>query len=127
MDKRTRWYHGSPHDIRVLREGSTITPWCDLARVFSHKPTLVCISDDLRIRHNGELPGYLYQIDDTVGPDDVIPHPRTTMAPGDEWLTQRALGLRLIGPTEIRSAETLSATDVTELLRHRSQDSCSQE
>ena len=35
------WYHGSPLQLKRLRAGSTITQDRDLARVFSHKPSLV--------------------------------------------------------------------------------------
>lgn len=32
------WYHGSNSIFFELREGSTITPWQELAEAFSHKP-----------------------------------------------------------------------------------------
>ena len=51
------WYHGSPLELRVLREGSTITQDRHLATVFSHKPTVVSMEDDGRLRHNGTQPG----------------------------------------------------------------------
>ncbi|MGC9468585.1 MAG: hypothetical protein ACP5HS_08335 [Anaerolineae bacterium] len=115
VDYGGTWYHGSPLQLEVLREGSTITQWRDLARVFSHKPTIVSVSDDRQIQHNGELPGYLYEIAEPVGPADVRPHPRTTMAPGDEWLTRRPLELHLIGETVVRPEEYLSEDDIADL------------
>ena len=99
-----------------------MTQWRDLARVFSHKPPIVSISDDRRLQHNGVQPGYLYEIAEPVAPEDVEPHPRTTMAPGDEWLTQRELKLRLIGETTVRPDEFLSEADV-EALRRRGSES----
>ena len=116
-DPTVIWYHGSPLRLEVLREGSTITMWRDLARVFSHKPPIVCITDEETLQHNGNRPGYLYRIDEVVGPEDVIPHPRTTMRPGDEWLTTRELRLRLLGETEVRAEEFLTETDIAALLQ----------
>ena len=37
----TIWYHGSPLVLEVLATDSTITRNRDLARVFSHRPTIV--------------------------------------------------------------------------------------
>ena len=115
MPESEPWYHGSPLQLTVLRAGSTITRDRDVARVFSHKPPLVSIGDDGTIRHTGTLPGYLYQIDEPLGPEDVYPHPRTTMPVGLEWLTRRDLRLSLIGPTEVREKEYLTEEQVAEL------------
>ena len=102
------WYHGSPLRLTVLRAGSTMTQWRALACVFSHKPTVVSIDEDGTLRHNGTRPGCLYEIDEPVGPQDVVPHPRTTMRSGDEWLTTRDLRLRLIGETVVHPEAFLS-------------------
>ena len=118
MEPTAKWYHGSPYKLTVLRVGSTITQWRDLARIFSHKPAVVEISDDREIRHNGALPGFLYEIAEPVTDADVMPHPRTTMAPGDEWLTHRELRLSLIGETVVREDECLS-DDAIEALQRR--------
>lgn len=115
MDFTDPWYHGSPLKLTALRVGSTITQKRDLARVFSHKPPVVAINDDGSFKHNGTQPGYLYVIDEVVQPEDVIPHPRTTMGPGDEWLIERELRVRLIGPTELRSEELLTEAEITTL------------
>jgi hypothetical protein len=112
------WFHGSPLALTVLREGSSITQRRDLARVFSHKPALVCLEDDGRILHNGTLPGRLYLIDEPLREGDVAPHPRTTMGPGDEWLTTRVLRLRWLEDTLPLPEELLNAADV-EALRRR--------
>jgi hypothetical protein len=112
------WYHGSPMQLIELQAGSTITQDMALARVFSHKPSLVCIEDSssvIRLRHNGTLPGYLYRIAEEVAPEDVYPHPRTTMPAGAEWITRRPLRVALIGPTEALPAELLDENAVREL------------
>ncbi|MBN1934617.1 MAG: hypothetical protein JW934_08120 [Anaerolineae bacterium] len=115
------WYHGSPLQLTVLRQGSTITRDRHLAEVFSHKPEIVSLEDDGTIRHNGTLPGFLYRIDEPVGEDDVYPHPRTTMGPGKEWLTRRDLKLALIGAVEQIESEFLSAAEI-EALKSRMSD-----
>ena len=112
MPEPETWYHGSPLQLTVLRAGSTITRNRDLARVFSHKPPLVSIVDDGALQHTGTRPGYLYRIDEPLGPEDVTPHPRTTMPAGLEWLTRRELRLSLIGPTEVREKEFLTEEQV---------------
>lgn len=140
------WYHGSPLRLEVLRAGSTVTQWRDLARVFSHKPAIVTISDDRAtvdgratvnsrakadsrvIQHNGTRPGYLYEIAEAVRPEDVTPHPRTTMAPNDEWLTTRELRLRLIEKTVVRAEEFLpeeAAAALREQVARRHNDTIS--
>ena len=105
FDPARSWYHGSQLELTTIRRGSTITQKRELARVFSHKPPLVCVSDEGQIKHTGTLPGCLYVIAEEVGEGDVMPHPRTTMGPGDEWLTRRELRVRLLGRTEIVEGE----------------------
>jgi hypothetical protein len=111
------WYHGSPLKLATLREGSTITQKRELARVFSHKPTIVSVSDNGQIKHNGTRQGYLYAIVDEIQLKDVVPHPRTAMAPGDEWLTTRELRLRLLCATEPAPEEQLTDEEWTALQR----------
>ena len=110
------WYHGSPVELRTIREGSTITQKRELARIFSHRPTIVSVSDDGQIKHNGAMPGYLYAVADELRPGDVVPHPHTTMAPGDEWLTTRELRLRLLCSTEPAPEEQLTDEECAALL-----------
>jgi hypothetical protein len=111
------WYHGSPLQLTVLRSGSTITPERQLACAFSHKPTILCVADDGRIQHNGKTPGLLYRIAEPVAPDDVYPHPRSTMPAGLEWLTKRDLRLELLGPVQATPEEQLTEADIQELRR----------
>jgi hypothetical protein len=111
------WYHGSPYELSAIRKGSTITQNKDLARVFSHKPPCVSIDDQGNIKHNGNIEGYLYQIDEGIGEDDVYLHPRTTMEKGLEWLTNKELKVRLIEKTYVRDDEKLSAEEINEIKR----------
>ena len=111
------WYHGTPLDLDVLRVGSTITRIRALAEAFSHKPPILTISDDGRIRHTGVEPGYLYRIDEQVGRGDVKPIPGSTMPPGYEWHTTRPLRLVLIGPVELTPEEMLTTEEIEELRR----------
>lgn len=79
IDKDGEWYHGSNLKIEILRAGSTITQWKELAEAFSHRPTLLSYDDNGNITHNGKETGYLYKIDEriTVG-EDIVQHPTTT-------------------------------------------------
>ncbi|MEM7127980.1 MAG: hypothetical protein AAF702_16720 [Chloroflexota bacterium] len=115
-DYNKPWWHGSPTQFTMLYSGSTITQNRRLAEVFSHKPTLTSIEDELgRIRHNGTQDGYLYQIDEEIDADDVYPHPETSMGWGLEWLTRRPIRVKLIGPVSIREDEYLSEADIAVL------------
>lgn len=106
--------------LTAIREGSTITQDRDLARVFSHKPTLVSISDNGAIRHNGVTPGFLYCVAEQIQPADVYPHPRSSMEPGKEWLTTRELRVTLLAPTRILDKERLTEEELAELRRRLS-------
>ena len=85
------WYHGSDQRFEILRAGSTVTRWRPLA----DKPSLLEITDEGSLLHNGTAPGFLYALDEAVCVGcDVVPHPRTTMEPGLEFLTTRPLRMR---------------------------------
>lgn len=74
------WFHGSNVKFDVLKAGSTITQWLELAEAFAHKPTCLSYNDDGSITHNGTEPGYLHVIDETVRIGvDVNQHPNTSM------------------------------------------------
>jgi hypothetical protein len=92
------WYHGSPIEIDILREGSTVTQWKELAIAFSKKPTSLSYYEILGdITHNGSEKGILYIIDEKITIDkDIYQHPRTTMDKGVEYLTKRPLKLKRI-------------------------------
>lgn len=102
IDAKKPWYHGSNLMLTELRTGSTITQWRALAEAFSTKPTMLGYDTfDSPIFHNGTEKGYLYVIDEPVAVGEgVYQHPRTTMDPGVEFLTERRLKLRLIKDNE---------------------------
>lgn len=91
------WYHGSNVIFDVLKEGSTITQWKELAEAFSHRPTLLEYDDDGTITHNGTEKGFLFVIDEPITVDiDIVQHPRTTMDKNAEFLTRRPLKVKLV-------------------------------
>ncbi len=92
----TQWYHGSNRRFTILRAGSTVTPNRALAESFSHKPSLLSCEEDGTILHNGRRRGFLYIVEPFHAETDFIPHPRTTLPPGAEYLTTRPLRVRLI-------------------------------
>ena len=112
------WFHGSPFVLDALRAGSTITPLRHLAEVFATKPTLVAVDDVGRLAHNGTEPGWLYCVCEAVGAMDVTPHPRSTMPASWEWLTQRTLGLLLIGPAKPLAEERPNPRQLAEIEAH---------
>lgn len=113
-DHSKPWYHGSPLRLKVLRKGSTITQDRDLARIFSHKPTIVSVSDR-GMEHDGSIPGFLYQIVEEIREGDIYPHPRSSMEEGKEWLAARELRVELIGLTQVAEEEKLSDKELENL------------
>lgn len=112
------WYHGSPLELKIIRKGSTITQDRDIARIFSHRPSLVSFSYDENkriIKHTGEVDGYLYCIVEDISPNDIYPHPDTVMKPGEEWLTTRELRVSLICTTQIMDEERLTDEEIAKL------------
>lgn len=113
------WYHGSPAKLSKLRSGSTISANRDLARIFSHKPSLVVQDYDAQgnmlIKHSGHQAGWLYRIAEPVQPEDLLPHPRSSMEAGQERLTCRELALELLEATEPVAEELLSAEEIADL------------
>ena len=109
------WFHGSPHRFSILHKGSTVTQDEELARVFSHEPTLVSVSDTGIIKHDGKKSGFLYRIVEDIFPEDVQPHPRSTMQPGNEWITTRDMNIELIGVTFLTPKEILTSEEIAEL------------
>ena len=116
-DYRRPWYHGSQQALTVLRAGSSISQERDIARIFSHRPTLVSIADDGTRKHNGTANGYLYLIVEEIKAEDVEPHPHPVNLSKWEWLTKRALALRLLEQTTVRAEEYLTEAEIAELRR----------
>lgn len=98
IDMSKTWYHGSPLELDILREGSTITQWREIAEAFSTKPTMLGYDAIFSpIIHNGIEKGILYIVDEAIELDkDIYQHPRTTMDKGIEFLTNRPLKLKRI-------------------------------
>ena len=116
-DYRGPWYHGSPQPLTVLRTGSSITRNGDLARAFSHRPSLLSLSDDGTVKHDGTAAGYLYLVAEEVSPEDVSLHPHPANAARWEWLTQRELRVLLVKETQVRERDRLSDEEIAALRR----------
>ncbi|MBS6564248.1 MAG: hypothetical protein DBY09_06095 [Selenomonadales bacterium] len=101
------WYHGSDEIFSKLKVGSTITQWKELAEAFSHKPTQLSYDDNGIIKHNGVRNGYLYVINEPIEIGaDIYQHPNTSMDEGVEFLTKRALKVKMIEKIEDLSSES---------------------
>ena len=115
-DSSRTWYHGSQQELTRLRSGSSITQRRDVAKAFSHRPTLLSMSD-ASLKHDGVTPGYLHVVAEEIAPDDVHPHPHPVNAERWEWLTRRELRLELIERTEVTAEESLTDGEIAELRR----------
>ena len=118
------WYHGSQQELTELRVGSSITLNRNLAKAFSHRPSLVTLSDPsesladgLNVKHDGVTPGFLYTVSEAIGPEDIYPHPHPANADGWEWLTRRELKLEFIEKTVVSDRERLTDEEIAELRR----------
>ena len=98
IDMSKPWFHGSPLELDVLREGSTITQWKELAEAFAKKPKLLSYRKiNGKIFHTGFKKGYLYVIDEPLLIDiDIYQHPKSSMDKGVEFLTKRPIKLKRI-------------------------------
>ena len=110
------WYHGSQQELTRLRSGSSLTQSRDVAKAFSHRPSLLSMSDE-SLKHDGVTPGYLYSVAEEVAPDDVHPYPHPVNAERWEWLSSRELKVELIERTEVTAEESLTAAEIAELRR----------
>ena len=110
------WYHGSQQELTRLRAGSSITQSRSVAKVFSHRPSLLSMSDE-SLKHDGVTPGSLYVVAEEISADDVHPHPHPVNASRWEWLTRRELRLKLIERTTVTEGESLTDDEIAELRR----------
>jgi len=108
------WYHGSPEELSVLRKGSWVTQFREIAKAFSHKPSRMSFEDDecRIVKHNGSLLGRLYVISEEIGPDDVSYFADTA---GTHWQTQRDLRVRLVAELPVDDPPLLSEEELAEL------------
>ena len=117
FDYTLTWYHGSQQKLTTLRVGSSITQSRNVAKAFSHNPSLVTQSEGSTVKHDGVTPGYLYTVADEIGPGDVRPHPHPVNVTRWEWLTNRELKLELIEQTVVTDAEHLTDQEIAEMKR----------
>ena len=112
-DYSAGWYHGSPEQLTVLQSGSWITQFKEMAKAFSHKPTLMSLGGDCEhVKHDGQLPGYLYTVSESVGPDDVCYLRDTAQT---HWQTKRDLRLRLVAKLPLDDPPQLSEEQIAAL------------
>jgi hypothetical protein len=106
------WFHGSPKKLNELQSGSTVTPILILARAFSHKPEILSVevneNDDTGkrcfiITHNGKKHGYLHRVIVTDPETDLILHPESKGARGEEMLTTRILQLEFLEEVPLKT------------------------
>jgi len=104
------WYHGSPAKLTHLKAGSSITPFSEIAKAYSHKPKHLELSvlDDaenelihVEVIHDGTKPGFVYQV--MITDNNEMKKPEENQGPlGEEMVTTQDVTLRLIGETEVR-------------------------
>ena len=118
------WYHGSQLKLTSLRVGSSITQNRYLAKAFSHRPSLVTLSDPSEslsdghnVKHDGVTPGFLYAVSEGIVPEDIYPHPHPANADGWEWLTRRKMKLKFIEKTAVSDHECLTDEEIAEIRR----------
>ena len=117
FDYTLTWYHGSQKKLTTLRVGSSITQNRNVAKAFSHRPSLLTQSEGGTVKHDGVTPGYLYTVVDEIGPHDVYPHPHPVNVTRWEWLTNRELQIELIEQTVVTDVERLTDQEIAEIKR----------
>ena len=116
-DYAAPWFHGSPFELTILRKGSWITQFREVAKAFAHKPKIISMSDDCQsVKHNGTVPAFLYTIAEPIGPDDVSLLPETALT---HWQTQRDLSVQLVRKLPVSDPPFLTETDMEGLRRLR--------
>ncbi len=107
------WYHGTPTKLTLLRKGSWVTTFENLARAFSHKPSLISLGGDcVNVKHNGQVRGFLYVVSEHVGPDDVVYLRDTAQT---HWQTRRDLRVELVAELPPDDPPQLSEAEVAEM------------
>jgi hypothetical protein len=90
-----------------------VTPFPAVAKAFSHKPTLVSLSDDCQTaKHNGQLRGYLYRVSEAVVPEDLTCLSGTAET---HWETQRELQVALIGELPVDDPPQLASDEIVRM------------
>lgn len=115
MDVANRqWFHGSPEKLTTLRTGSWVTPFKELAKAFSHKPTCISISDDdfLNVRHDGKVDGYLYVISERISNEELRELKGTDQS---HWETTRELKIKFVSDVPLMDSELLTEPELAAL------------
>ena len=111
------WYHGSPLRLKQLRKGSVVTPFREVAKAFAHKPPRVSMSDNYSVvKHNGEVPGFLYVISEDVAAGDILEMPGTDST---HWVNQRNLQVELVCELPVSDPPLLTEEELAELRKDR--------
>ena len=120
MDTTIRqWFHGSPEKLTVLRKGSWVTPFKELAKAFSHKPTCISISDDdfRYVRHDGKIVGNLYVISEPLSIGDLQELKGTDQS---HWETTRELTITFLSDVPLVHSDMLTEPEIAALSKkHR--------
>ena len=105
-----KWYHGSPAKLIILNAGSSITPFIEVAKAYSHKPEhleLSFLEDteknliNVEVKHDGRISGFIYQV--MITDPNELRKPDENLGPlGEEMVTTQEMCLRLIEKTEVR-------------------------
>ncbi len=112
-DYAAAWYHGSPEELTVLRKGSWVTQFKELAKAFSHRPALISLGGDfVHVKHNGRFPGFLYQVSEPIAPDDVTYLRDTGQS---HWQTNRELRVALVARLPLDNPPQLNKEEIAEL------------
>ena len=116
---RRLWFHGSSERLTSLRTGSWVTPFKELAKAFSHKPTCISISDDdfRNVRHDGNIAGYLYVVSEPLSTGDLRELEGTDQS---HWETTRKLKIKYVSDVPLVDSEMLTDPEIAELSKkHR--------
>lgn len=103
------WFHGSPAKLTTLKPGSSITPFIEVAKAYSHKPKHLVLSlsensesgnTHVEVKHDGVKYGYLYEVM-ISNPRQEMRLPVENLGPlGEEMVTTQDNALRLIEENE---------------------------
>ena len=109
------WYHGAQMALTVIRKGSSISPYRNVAIAFSHRPVIVSLEDDGTVRHNGTAHGYLHRIMEDLTEEDITLHPACAEGEDWEWLVNRDIRVELIAEFDVDPDFYLTEEDIAQL------------
>ncbi|MBD3277072.1 MAG: hypothetical protein GF388_02120 [Candidatus Aegiribacteria sp.] len=126
LDERVKpdrtWYHGSTEELTLLRTGSSVTPFREIAKAYSHKPKQLELSVlentdtssiHVDVTHDGDKPGFLYEV--LINNQAELRTPEENLGPlGEEMVTTKEYSLRLIGETDLRFSYSFDLDSITQ-------------